>query len=115
MSVLQKNRRKIKYNGPDYLWYVKPDEDYCDKLILSIASNDKKLVLAYPIGAEKAYVVSKGKTFQGEKSDGNWHRYLIPFETTEMITPKFVSKLISFAIEESNAIEILYDGKEVWY
>lgn len=115
MAVLRKNRRKIKYKDIDYVWYVKADEDHCDKKILTIISQDKQLIITYPIGANPPYIVSKGKVFQGKKMDGVWHRYRLPFRGEEVIVPKFVVQLISFATEESIAEEIQFDGKKVWY
>ena len=41
-----------------------------------------------------------GRIFQGAKTNGCWNRYLLPFEGAEVITPKFVAKLIAFATEE---------------
>lgn len=104
MGVSKKHKRKLIYKEVTYFWYVKEDDDYCGQLTLNIVSDNKELFLTYPLGASEPYLVSKGRSFQGKKTDGKWNRYILPFEGQEIITPKFVSQLISFATEVSGAV-----------
>lgn len=78
MGVRTKGRRKITVNGEKYMWYVALD---CDSPyhILTIISEDKKLIITCPLKTEISYIISKGTTFQGKKTDGCWERYLLPF------------------------------------
>lgn len=114
MSVVTKNRRKLIREGQLYIWYVKPDDDYYDNLVLHIVSSDKRLILAYPLGCEKPYVVSKGRIFQGKCSDGRWHRYLSPAQTGLAVTPQDVANLIDWAVKGDNAEEISWNGGDIW-
>lgn len=114
MAVRTKNRRKLIYDGKLYVWYVKPDEDVYDKLVLSIISWDKSLILAYPIENPVSYAVSKGLVFQGKMTDGRWKRYLSPVLNQDAVTPAFVSELIAWAVDGSDAVEIKWDGNRIW-
>ncbi len=105
MSVATKNKRKLVYKDIVYYWCVYQDWDSCGQLILNVMSEDKALFLTYPIGEVVPYVVSKGRFFQGKETNGCWNRYLLPFEGEEVITPKFVAKLIAFATEGTEAVE----------
>lgn len=105
MSVRKKSRRKIQYNDKLYTWYVKLDYESPDYL-LNVVAEDKSLILTCPLHKEKPYIISKGKIFQNQMMDGIWHRYLLPFELPEAITPKFVSMLIQWGMQESDAKEV---------
>lgn len=96
----------------EYIWYVKEDYD-SPYYILHIASDDKNFVLSCPIRTNITYIISKGKIFQGTKTNGRWNRYLLPFKTPEIITPIFVETIILWATKESNAIKVQYDGKDI--
>ena len=72
MGVLLRKRRRIQYRGQNFVWWVAPDDDDCDQIYLNIISEDKKVVLACPIGDENYTVISKGRFFQGEKTSGCW-------------------------------------------
>jgi len=99
-------------DGKMYVWYVKEDDDHpC--YALNIISQDKMLMLSYPINSKTPFIVSKGKVFQNHKSDGGWKRYLHPAAPVEIITPKFVSELIRWAIDGNDAVEVLWDGKDI--
>lgn len=52
------------------------------------------------------YIISKGKLFQNLKTNGRWNRYHLPFDVPEIVTPKFVSELISWVTKGSEAIKI---------
>lgn len=114
MAVRTKNRRRLHYGGELYVWYVKPDEDFWDKLVLHIISSDKKLILAYPLNNVTPYVVSKGRIFQGHCYH-SWHRYLLPKlegVTDVAATPSLVTTLIEWATVGENAVQVEWDGKE---
>lgn len=111
MSVNTKNKRKIIVGKNNYLWYV---DDYDSPYhILHIVSNDKSLILSCPVKTETPYVISKGRYFQNQKTDGNWHRYLLPFRIHEIITPGFVSQVIVWATDNKNAVQVKWNGKEI--
>lgn len=110
--ICKKKRRKIIYNSKVYIWYVSPDIDSIYN-ILHIISEDKSLILAYPLKTETFYIISKGSVFQRKKTNGCWNRYIVPFRSSEQITPKFVSQLISWATGESNGIKIEWNGKDI--
>lgn len=112
MSVRKKGRRKIVYESKKYVWYVELDYD-SPYYILNIISEDKQLIIACPLNMRKHYIISKGSTFQNIKSNGHWNRYLLPFDVPEIITPKFISKLISWATKDLDAIRIEWDGKDI--
>lgn len=96
MSVRKKGRRKIMHGDEKYVWYVELDYD-SPYHILNVISEDKKLIIACPLNMKTPYIISKGNLFQNYKSNGNWNRYHLPFDVPEIITPKFVSELISWA------------------
>lgn len=50
MGVSSKRRRQIQYRGQNFIWWVAPDGDDCDKIYLNIVSEDKSIVLAYRVG-----------------------------------------------------------------
>lgn len=105
MGVRKKGRRKIVCNGKIYIWYVNLDYDspYC---VLNIVSEDKTLILQTPLNMTTPYVIVKGNVFQKKKTDGIWHRYLLPFDVPDIVTPKFVFKLISWSTQVKNAVEV---------
>lgn len=113
MSVRKKGRRKIVCNNKNYVWYVEEAYEYSG-YVLHIISDDKKIILAYPLDTIP-YVVSIGKVFQNYQSDGCWARYLVPIQQVSVITPKFVSELINWATEGENAIRIAYNAKDIWF
>lgn len=110
MAVRKKGRRKIACGGRNYVWYV--DIDYDSPLyLLHILSEDKKIILIYPIGGN--YIVSQGRIFQGVEYS-YWRRFLLPFDSTECITPGFVAKIIDWANSEPIAVP-LYSRNEIIY
>ena len=113
MSVRKKGRRKITYENKKYVWYVGLDYD-SPYYILNIISEDKQLIIACPLNRNTPYAISKGTLFQNCKSDGHWNRYRLPFDVPEIITPGFVSELISWATKGSDAVRIEWDGKDIF-
>lgn len=111
MSVRKKGRRKIVCDTKLYIWYVALGRGPYP--FLTVISDDKQLILACPLHAERSYVISKGKLFQNVKTNGCWNRYCLPFDVPERITPKFVSELIFWATKGSESITIEWDGKTV--
>ena len=93
MSVSSKRRRTITVDGRAFVWYIAVDDE-SDHSILSIISNDKKIVCSVPIDTPAAYIISKGNEFQGNKTSGTWERYILPIIIPKMITPGFVSEVI---------------------
>lgn len=112
MSVRKRGRRKISCNNETYIWYIELDYD-SPFHILNIVSEDKSLIIACPLNMKIAYVISKGKRFQNNKINGRWNRYSLPFQVPEIITPKFVSELILWSTQGSNAIKIQWDGERI--
>lgn len=112
MSVRMKGRRKISCNNETYIWYVELDYDN-PYHILNIVSEDKSLIIACPLNMDTAYIISKGSRFQNHKTNGYWNRYYLPFCVPEIITPEFVSKLILWSTQGSNAARIQWDGKYI--
>ena len=105
MSVRTKGRRKITVGGKLYIWYVAPDDD-SPYNFLNIVSDDKYLILSCPLRTDTAYAISKGRIFQMKETDGTWNRYLLPFEMPDIITPRFVEKMIIWATRNDKAIPI---------
>lgn len=112
MAVRMKNRRKIIVENKLYVWYVDLDYD-STYYICNIVSADKSLIVSCPMKTETSYIISKGTIFQNLKTDGHWNRYLLPFRIPEIITSKFVSKVILWAMQNKNAIEVKWNGKDV--
>ncbi len=52
MGISVRKRRRIQYGGQNYIWWVVPNDDDCDQIYLNIISEDKKIILACPIGDE---------------------------------------------------------------
>lgn len=105
MGVRKKGRRKIRCSDKDFVWFVKLDDDSPD-YILNIVAEDKTLILTCPLHMENPYIISKGAVFQNQAVNGIWHRYLIPFDVPEIITPKFVAALIQWGMHGKNALEL---------
>ena len=105
MSVRTKKRRKIIVGGQKYIWYVALDDD-TEYNILHIVSDDKYLILSCPLRTKIAYVISKGRIFQAKRTDGVWNRYLLPFDIPDIITPKFVEKLIDWSVRNTDTTPI---------
>lgn len=120
MGIAKKGKRKILYQGKEYLWWVREDEDCLDAPWLTIASPDRSLVLSYRVEGGDFFVVSKGKIFQGEETSGKWEYYWYPFEKRTpplVITPGFVRELIAWAVDgrgaelisgKRNVLRVLY-------
>ena len=101
--------------GKEYVWYVKKDDDYCGRLVLHIISQDKKMILAYPLHSSAPYIVSSGQIFQNFSNDERWHHYILPLEKPYPITPKFVSDIIFWAINSKNAVRATcHYSDDIW-
>lgn len=105
MSIRTKGRRRITVDDKLYIWYVAPDDDSPYEQ-LNIASDDKYLILSCPLGTDTAYVISKGRSFQSKKTNGHWNRYPLPFDIPDVITPKFVEKVILWTTQEKSVYSI---------
>lgn len=112
MGVRKKGKRKIIYDNNTYIWYVALDHDSPD-YILNIMSQDKQFIIACALTKKSPYIISKGSRFQKNRMDGRWHRYRLPFDIPEIITPKFVSKLIEWTVKGEEAVEIEWNGEDV--
>lgn len=112
MGINSKGKRKITYNDQLYVWHVSLDDE-SPYYILNIVSEDKKLILACPLGVDRNYVISKGTIFQGQKTSGRWQRYLCPVVFPEVITPKIVANIIRWAVDENDGVEVSNDGVEI--
>lgn len=103
MGVSKKGRRTIVWNRKEYIWYVQSDEELEGEICLFIISEDKKLLLSYPLNSNPPFIFSQGTEFQGKHTSGRWITIAIPFEIPDIITPKTVSKLIEWATEGTSA------------
>lgn len=112
MSVAKKGRRKIICDNQEFVWYVSQDDE-SDYYILHIISEDKQLILSVPLKATTPYVISKGKMFQGQKTNGCWNRYLLPLDVPDVITQKSVATIISWATGNLTATKVEWDGKDI--
>lgn len=102
MGVSAKGRRRISYQGQNFVWWVAPDGDDCDRIYLNIVSEDKSIVLAYRVNGESFCIISKGRRLHGEKTSGKWQMCRIPFrEPLMIVTPKDVAQMIAWAVDES--------------
>lgn len=118
MSVRTKSRRKITVDGEMYVWHVEKNAE-SDWNMLNIVSMDKSFVLSVPMGLKTPYLISKGRIFGGRKTDGIWHRYLLPVDVPEAITPAFVAAVIKLAttengLEEASWGEIKHRNDDLW-
>lgn len=105
MSISTKGRRRITVGDKVYIWYVAFDDDTrCN--VLNVVSDDKYLILTCPLQTKPAYLISKGRIFQSKETDGLWNRYLLPFDVPEAVTPKFVEKLILWAVRDPDAVSV---------
>lgn len=103
MSVSQKRKRKIMFENTEYLWYIWEDRyydgaffnDYGTPFSISVVSADKSFILSAPINSEKPYILA-------HISKSNYRMYL-PFDVPEVITPKFVLKLITWVVKSINS------------
>lgn len=120
--VKTKGRRKIAVQGRRYVWYVLSgdcDRDHWERVssndwgtpFLHIISEDKRLILTIPLNAPKPYAVSKGREFQGRPTSGCWERYILPFDTPESITPRFVAEVIKWAVSGDGAVKTEYSAE----
>lgn len=112
MGVRTKNRRKIRVNDDLYVWYVEQDYD-SENYLLNIISEDKKLVLSVPLQTENAYLISKGSIFQNKKTSGRWERYRLPITVTDIVTPGVVSEIIRWAVFETGAEAVEWNGRDI--
>lgn len=103
MGIQKKGKRKITVENHAYIWYVSLDDE-SDYYLLNIVSEDKSYVLTCPLETEIPYLISKGKLFKNEKTNGTWNRYELPFDIPEIITPAFVTKVILWATRKGEAI-----------
>lgn len=102
MSIRTKGRRKIIVGDQTYIWYVTLDDD-SPYIILHIVSDDKRLILSCPLQTKIAYIISMGRIFQAKETNGIWHRYLLPFDIPEIITPGFVENVIVWSTQNTDA------------
>lgn len=112
MGVGKKGRRRIVCDGRAYVWCVALDED-SPYHVLQVASEDKRLVLCCPLDHRgKAYVVARGREFQGKEAGVNG-RFLLPFPIPGTVTPGFVAALVEWATDGRGAVGVEWDGKGV--
>ena len=106
-GVATKKRRRLKYKEQEFVWWVAPNEDDCDKIYLNIVSLDKSIVLTYHLGDGSFAIISSGKRFQGQEMKGGSRLYRIPMKDPLMIvTPKDVEEIIAWAVDGNNAIAL---------
>lgn len=107
MGVSGKGRRTLRFKEREFIWWVSPEEDDCDKIYLNIVSEDKSIILSYRVGDGSFVIISKGRIFQGHKTSGNWETYSIPFKDPLMIvTPGDVKRIVEWAVDGRGAVPI---------
>lgn len=120
MAVAKKHRRKIVCRDGVYYWWVR-EADTCSKMILSIVSDDKRLMILYPLGqpTESRYLVSVGRIFKGKATNGCWKRYRFwelegigPKQ--EAVTPGMAARILEWCLSEGEADEVTWDGRDYW-
>ena len=47
------------------------------------------------------------------KTNGNWTRYLLPFNIPKNVTPSFVAKVIVWAKQDVNTEIVKWNGKNI--
>ena len=105
MAVRKKGRRKIVVDNEEFIWYVKDDDDG-GGLILHILSQDKKLIILYPLDLEfitKSYLAVTGIRFEGYQMDGSRQRFECPqfHKDDGIITPKIVKEIIVWCLNST--------------
>ena len=101
MGVARKYKRKIICNDKEYFWRVGRNGEDCDRIYLNIFSEDKSLVLAYKVCDGNFTVESSGRKFQGKQTSGLTEKYEYKMQKPPtVITPKFVSEIIQWAVGE---------------
>jgi hypothetical protein len=112
MGVSTKGKRKIIVENKEYFWHIGLDYD-SPYHILNIFSKDKSLLVSCPLKTETSYLINKGLFFQNQKTNGIWNRYLLPFSVPDIITPAFVSKIVMYTTNGTNAKIVKYNGKDI--
>ncbi len=112
MGVSTKGRRTIICDSRTYVWHVALDEE-SPYHVLQVVSSDKRLILSCPLDHPgKAYVIARGRYFQGENV-GSTGRYLLPFPIPESVTPRFVAALVEWATNGREAVRVEWDGNAI--
>ena len=102
MGVSARGRRRISYQGLNFVWWVAPDGDDCDRIYLNIVSEDKSIVLACKLDGESSGIISKGRCLHGERTSGKWQMCSAPFREPLMaVTPKDVARIVAWAVDEN--------------
>ena len=132
MAVPKKRRRKIMRNGRTFWWCVKPNDDtYCGLLfavdnglyednanLLSIVSDDKKLIVSYHLTQRNTeskiknpYIITEGKEFKGLDNLGHgWERFIVPEWEDRIVTPSLVAQIIDWCFKNEEVIPVDYNG-----
>lgn len=111
MGISKKGKRTITYQDKKYVWWVREEEECCNETWLTVASEDKSLILSYRVGECDFFVISKGRVFQGRETSGRWERYWYPFQDRTppmVITPGFVRELLAWAVDGWGAERVLW-------
>ena len=68
MPARKKNRRKLRFDQRDFLWYVRDDHDSAAK-VLHVLSDDKQFIVTYELGqsgsSRPPFVVVVGRESPG--------------------------------------------------
>lgn len=103
MAISKKNRRIIKYNGQNFLWWVDDDFDGKGNMLgVSIASEDKKFLIkhfAIQKNSHDSYLSVIGQYFPGlHRKTGN---------AVELSCPDFSNSLVNNAVTSKTIKDIL--------
>ncbi len=98
MSISRKNKREFIYQDRIYYWFVAEDGDYCGEPILTMVSQDRRIILHFVLGQnEPSIFVEKSETLQ------HGH-YSLPFREEGAITPGFIKNLLSWLGEQDETL-----------
>jgi hypothetical protein len=104
MGISKKNRRALKYNGINFLWWVDAEFDGLGNMLsINIASEDKKFLIkhfAVQANPEESYILIIGHYFPGvARKTGN---------SVKLRCPDFLNSIVNEAVTPKTVKEILH-------
>lgn len=109
MPARRKNRRKLRFDQRDFLWYVRDDRDSAAK-VLHVLSDDKQFIVTYELGqsgsSRPPFVVVVGREFPGlPAAGGPWIRVRCPtWSDDHRMDGAFVRRLIEWCLDPSKPL-----------
>ena len=111
MAISKKNRRRIKYQGKNFLWWVEDDFDgHGNMLSINVASEDKKfLIKHYAIqkNPNESYLSVIGQYFPGlERKTGTIVKLSCPVFSESFVdnavTPRTIKEILDWCFRMEN-------------